>query len=256
MVLATALFICGLNASAKAATTTYLGKWTDNGIEHHYLAYSDPDSTESFDSTTYSNLMYWENARDLATTIELDVNGETLADGGHLATFTSSDENFTVWDEVARKGLTGLSFWLGGYQDRIGATATDPGSKSGNQLNWHWVTGETWNVDDALWATAEPNDSRWAQERHPDTDIMYTQDERYLHWFTGHADGYWNDQSSFSTNGAGSAVSCQTYSFIVEYELPGKSQPVPVPSTIFLLGTGLAGLAGKISRRKKNAISC
>lgn len=63
---------------------------------------------------------------------------------GHLATITSEDENFFIWNTVI--GGLGL-WWLGGYQyDR-----QEPPNEA-----WRWVTDEEWDYEN--WHPGEPND--------------------------------------------------------------------------------------------------
>ena len=86
---------------------------------------------------------------------------------------------------------------------------------------WEWVTGEAWNYEN--WNGGEPNNFPWKLSTGEDA-IEFA------------ADGKWNDIPITSYSNGG---------YIVEYE----SAPVPEPTTILLLGTGLIGLVG--FRRKK-----
>ena len=102
--------------------------------------------------------------------------------------------------------------WLGGYQNPLNTTVA--------ALNWTWVTGETFGYTN--WAPGEPNDYNAAQ-----TGVY----EQYLAMLPG---GEWNDASG-----------------PVNLYIAERSTVVPLPSTLLLLGSGLAGLAGIGRRRLK-----
>jgi len=98
--LAIGFFFLGIKGVVHATTITDLGSWTANGITHAYQAYTDPDSTVNFtNGDSYSNLMLWDTARTTADSMSL--NGMS----GHLATFTSTEENSAVWGMIVDKGL-------------------------------------------------------------------------------------------------------------------------------------------------------
>jgi hypothetical protein len=80
---------------------------------------------------------------------------------------------------------------------------------------WTWVTGASWSY--THWDNSEPN------------DYFGSASEQYLLMYA--ENGFWNDQSALSG----------ITGYIAE-------SPVPVPSAVWLLGSGLLGLFG-IKRR-------
>jgi hypothetical protein len=139
-----------------------------------------------------------------------DAAGMADASGGHLVTLTSEAENLFVWDHVLLPNLGDTlykSYWLGGYQNDFSAEP-DGG--------WAWVTGEDWIYEN--WHPGEPNNGA-------------NQDQHYLHfWDTDN--GQWDDMQNGSHVGG----------YVIEYsDMPTAT---PEPGTMFLLGSGLLGLAG------------
>ena len=194
--------------------------------------------------------MTWEEARDSAKVLTFFDGSKTL--DGHLVTLTSAAENTFVWGNVVQDGQRSLNYWLGGYQygvapDPAVQTKEDEIANSDEANYWHWVTGEAWSYTDWSLATnqaPEPNENYWSWDN-----------ERYLNYYKDDGSGAWNDLGNemASTDSLApvdnrhsegvSGVTC----FIVEYE---PSQ-VPIPTTIFLFGSGLVGLAGMRSRKRK-----
>ena len=113
-------------------------------------------------------------------------------------------------------GLLGNSSWfIGGFQN--------PGT-SEPLSDWQWVTGETWDYSN--WNNNEPNNA--GEEDYLE---IHGQLSSYPEFY-----GKWNDLSNSDIRG-----------YIAEYD----TVPIPGPATIFLLGSGLIGLAGAKKKFKK-----
>jgi hypothetical protein len=114
------------------------------------------------------------------------------AEGGHLATITSAEENAFVFSLVANDP----QYWnfccnysgaaLGGLQ-REGAPEPAGG--------WHWVTGEPWTYSN--WYPGQPNNR-------PEAEIP----EERLHFFF--PDGQWNDLGKLDSNLGGYVIERDT----------------------------------------------
>lgn len=129
---------------------------------------------------------------------------------GHLVTITHALENIFLTDTF---GVGGLHYhWTGGLTE---TSSTDP------YQGWSWVTEESFSF--ANWYTDEPNGDGVGR-------IIFD------HGSTDYYGKSWNDLTATELADG----------YIVEYD----TAPVPIPSTILLMGTSLAGLLG-LRRRKK-----
>lgn len=139
-------------------------------------------------------------------------------DGYSLAAITSSSEQAFVKSVLKSAGVKG-EYWLGGYQVKL--PNADKNDSNYMRLGWEWVTGEVWEDDMTQWAAGEPNDYYG-----PDSEQHLAMWSRF---------GWdWNDEGALRN---------------IDGYIAESTQPMPEPSTVVLLGIGMAGLAG-FGRRK------
>jgi hypothetical protein len=155
----------------------------------------------------------WYDARDAA-----------IAKGGYLASITSAAENAFVFGLVSDDKFwywspfgDSVGPWLGGFQyDKLDEPAG----------HWAWASGDPWGYTN--WASGEPNNG-WGAE-----DYLFFQGAHTSKAPT------WNDAEG--TN-LGTVESGHILGYVIEYT-------VPEPSTLVLLGVGIAGLLVRAWRRR------
>jgi hypothetical protein len=130
---------------------------------------------------------------------------------GYLATVTSQAENDFL---VSTFGVDALSSkWLGGF--RLDITSPDP------KQGWGWITGEPWAYTN--WALGELNNAHLYE-----TALQYTFDTSFPYI------GHWNDLRPVGDG--------RSNGFVIEYGLGTAS--IPEPSSLVLIGLGVAGVVG------------
>lgn len=141
----------------------------------------------------------WEEAKLLSS------SSSFMGAKGHLATLTSSKENYWAWENLGHP-----------FRFLLGASDYD------QEGSWKWVTGEEWKYTN--WNSIgllEPSNGPGYEE-----DAL-SFDE----------DGTWNDlpytHDIFGDGGT------YVLGYVAEYE--PVVTPVPEPSTMFLFGAGLVG---------------
>lgn len=133
---------------------------------------------------------------------------------GYLATITSQEEQ-----DFLQTNLPNLA-WIAGSDEWDPNTENDEGQ-------WKWMAGPEQGqlLTYFSWASGEPNNCCGGED--------YLQ----FHWASN---GDWNDHG-------GPGNSNQTNGYLVEYssaDQGGGGGSIPEPSTLVLLGAGLAGLGG------------
>jgi hypothetical protein len=133
---------------------------------------------------------------------------------GHLATIHSAEEN-TFIQSLSVGAAANINLWLGGFQ---AAGSLEPAG------GWQWVTNEPWTY------------TNWDPPNPSNTGGIGTNENALEMLNPPYNVGFWNDVTNDNPD---------LRAYIVEYE----GTPIPEPSTILLLGTGLLGLVGYHRRR-------
>ena len=183
-------------------------QWPANG-NYYELILSTPDSLAPS----------WSDASAAAATLTHE--GVT----GHLVTITSAAENSFVFGLVPSTfSVTPTAGWANWRGAWLGGKAPDGwlvGPEAGDAFSY-----TNWNLSQPI---SEPNNDGYA----------------YMRIDAG--DGIWYDDS-VAQNGVltdwGQGVPDSLHDPVIGYFVEYESTPVPVPATILLFGSGLAGIAG------------
>jgi len=168
----------------------------------------------------------WEQARTKAQ--------ESCFSGlnGYLATITSAEENAFVVSLLTLDESNWTNYWIGASQQ--------PG-----EGEWSWITNESFTYTN--WSIYEPNNGGMTGWGPQDSLVMYgygAERDSVGEVKAGQWDDGWAEDGVDRWLHPGTPIS-----YIVEYASSSPS-PVPEPTTILLIGTGLVGFIG--ARRKKN----
>ena len=157
---------------------------------------------------------------------------QSLGSGWDLATITSADEQAFINSLItsATTSTKIVEYWIGGYQP---SGSVEPGG------NWQWINGEGqfWNNGAVSgmysnWRTGEPNNDSGQGTLGPN----YAGGQNHLA-LDSRRGWSWDDNDQYLSG------------YILGY-VAEKSNPVPEPSTLLFLGSGI-GLAGIGLLRKR-----
>lgn len=156
------------------------------------------------------------------TWVEAQNAVSSMSGSWYLATITSQQENAFILNLFQGDP----DYWMyGGHSNLVGDVYAGPWigamSSSLSSNDWTWATGEAFSYAD--WGPYEP---------------FGNGDRVYFSQFGSSTNIGWNDAPSYYSSPA----------YIIETE----SAPVPIPSTLLLLGSGLAGFYGARKMKSKS----